>query len=89
MRNAAAGYVVGGAEEDRTPDLRIANATLSQLSYRPTIQRLYQPSRFLPIFVITHINPRPAKGLLGELPYDQEGIGAFSSRAAGAVPEMF
>ena len=26
----------GGAEEDRTPDLRIANATLSQLSYRPT-----------------------------------------------------
>ena len=26
---------VGGAEEDRTPDLRIANATLSQLSYRP------------------------------------------------------
>ncbi len=24
-----------GAEEDRTPDLRIANATLSQLSYRP------------------------------------------------------
>jgi hypothetical protein len=26
---------LGGAEEDRTPDLRIANATLSQLSYRP------------------------------------------------------
>jgi hypothetical protein len=25
----------GGAEEDRTPDLRVANATLSQLSYRP------------------------------------------------------
>jgi hypothetical protein len=28
--------MIGGAEEDRTPDLRIANATLSQLSYRPT-----------------------------------------------------
>lgn len=27
----------GGAEEDRTPDLRIANATLSQLSYGPTV----------------------------------------------------
>ncbi len=27
----------GGAEEDRTPDLRIANATLSQLSYGPVI----------------------------------------------------
>ena len=26
---------VGGDEEDRTPDLRIANATLSQLSYAP------------------------------------------------------
>jgi hypothetical protein len=29
----------GGAEEDRTPDLRIANATLSQLSYRPENER--------------------------------------------------
>jgi hypothetical protein len=27
--------ISGGAEEDRTPDLRIANAMLSQLSYRP------------------------------------------------------
>ena len=27
--------VSGGAEEDRTPDLRIANATLSLLSYGP------------------------------------------------------
>ncbi len=30
------GCWVGGAEGDRTLDLRIANATLSQLSYRPT-----------------------------------------------------
>ena len=30
----------GGAEEDRTPDLRIANATLSQLSYGPTSDRI-------------------------------------------------
>ena len=27
----------GGDEEDRTPDLRIANAALSQLSYTPTV----------------------------------------------------
>ena len=27
--------LIGGAAGDRTPDLRIANATLSQLSYRP------------------------------------------------------
>ena len=27
---------IGGVEEDRTPDLRIANAALSQLSYDPT-----------------------------------------------------
>ena len=29
------GFVIGGAEEDRTPDLCIANAALSQLSYFP------------------------------------------------------
>ncbi len=28
-------YLKGGAEGDRTPDLCIANAALSQLSYRP------------------------------------------------------
>ena len=30
------GVLFGGDEEDRTPDLRIANATLSQLSYVPS-----------------------------------------------------
>lgn len=28
-------FLFGGDEEDRTPDLRIANASLSQLSYTP------------------------------------------------------
>ena len=28
---------IGGAEGDRTPDLRIANATLSRLSYGPDL----------------------------------------------------
>ena len=32
---AGRGWVFGGPKEDRTPDLRIANAALSQLSYRP------------------------------------------------------
>ena len=31
----ATGMEIGGAEGDRTPDLRIANAALSQLSYGP------------------------------------------------------
>ncbi len=31
------GPPVGGDEEDRTPDLRIANAALSQLSYVPVL----------------------------------------------------
>jgi YggT family protein len=31
--------IFGGAEGDRTPDLRIANATLSQLSYGPVARR--------------------------------------------------
>jgi hypothetical protein len=34
------GIVGGGEEEDRTPDLRIANATLSQLSYPPNDQMI-------------------------------------------------
>jgi hypothetical protein len=34
-----AGVFNGGPEEDRTPDLRIANAALSQLSYRPLKMR--------------------------------------------------
>jgi hypothetical protein len=32
--------VIGGDEEDRTSDLRIANATLSQLSYAPINSQL-------------------------------------------------
>ena len=36
----------GGAEEDRTPDLRIANAMLSQLSYGPN-KRLILPAALL------------------------------------------
>jgi hypothetical protein len=36
-----AGYGIGGVEEDRTPDLRIANATLSQLSYHPVKRRVF------------------------------------------------
>jgi hypothetical protein len=35
LRNQVRFVVIGGDEEDRTPDLRIANATLSQLSYIP------------------------------------------------------
>ena len=31
--------IFGGEEEDRTPDLGIANAALSQLSYFPAIKR--------------------------------------------------
>jgi hypothetical protein len=31
----------GGDEEDRTPDLRIANAALSQLSYIPMVKSVF------------------------------------------------
>ncbi len=34
--------MLSGAEEDRTPNLRIANATLSQLSYRPMVLDNYR-----------------------------------------------
>ena len=33
-------FVFGGEEEDRTPDLRIANAALSQLSYPPMERKM-------------------------------------------------
>jgi arylformamidase len=39
---------VGGDEEDRTPDLRIANATLSQLSYVPTTGAYSSPMKTPP-----------------------------------------
>ena len=38
----------GGDEEDRTPDLGIANAALSQLSYVPTIKRMIPPLWSIP-----------------------------------------
>ena len=38
----------GGDEEDRTPDLGIANAALSQLSYVPTIMWMIPPLRSIP-----------------------------------------
>ena len=34
-RSQSSGLYIGGGEGDRTLDLRIANATLSQLSYSP------------------------------------------------------
>jgi hypothetical protein len=42
---ALPGNSSGGEKEDRTPDLRIANATLSQLSYLPTRERHSKGSR--------------------------------------------
>lgn len=40
--------VFGGDEEDRTPDLGIANAALSQLSYVPTIMWMIPPLWSIP-----------------------------------------
>ena len=33
-------YLFGGGERDRTVDLGVANAALSQLSYTPTVEHL-------------------------------------------------
>ncbi len=51
----------GGAEGDRTPDLRIANATLSQLSYGPVKLnlRMSAPQRGRRGFMV--IAPRSVK----------------------------
>jgi hypothetical protein len=42
--------LIGGAEEDRTPDLCIANASLSQLSYGPVCIGNHQPPFYTLIF---------------------------------------
>ena len=42
--------MIGGAEGDRTPDLRIANATLSRLSYGPDLSYPYTPGGGTPGF---------------------------------------
>ncbi len=39
MKDVQIAGAIGGAEEDRTPDLVIANDALSQLSYSP-VQRM-------------------------------------------------
>ena len=63
--------LVGGAEGDRTLDLSIANAALSQLSYGPVQRKIYlifisgsKRSKInfnkvlLPLFPPTHASPR-------------------------------
>lgn len=45
MHTNIGGLVFGGDEGDRTPDLCIANAALSQLSYTPTDQ-IFQPQAY-------------------------------------------
>ena len=59
----------GGEEEDRTPDLRIANATLSQLSYPPTeeaetvAQRLRGPGGRIAACYPNHCEPLLVAGV--------------------------
>src|SRR5262249_22990598 len=75
----------GGVEEDRTPDLRIANATLSQLSYNPT-SRDFSP-KITPSPQRTHAH-RTAFRLLGDRPAAEGSQGPLSCRrrAAGLLP---
>jgi len=52
----------GGDEEDRTPDLRIANATLSQLSYVPKFWRACAQSCEMRALGYRHLESAPACG---------------------------
>ncbi len=64
----------GGAEEDRTPDLRIANATLSQLSYRPTRQG--------PVYARCRCHAKPTNGSK----FERRPDGGDRARQQGALP---
>ena len=55
--------VDGGEDEDRTHDLCIANAALSQLSY-PPMQQILDTTRPIPFLLPKLVNP-PQFGLLG------------------------
>lgn len=62
--------VIGGPKEDRTPDLRIANAALSQLSYRPGEAAQYSRSEAR---IQTPMAPHHG-GLSGSGPHGPEGM---------------
>ena len=63
----------GGAEGDRTPDLRIANATLSHLSYCPTIAA-DTPKRGPKGGRIMGATPGPVKALKGSDGRDRSAL---------------
>ena len=58
--------VVGGASRDRTDDLRVANATLSQLSYGPVRLNRSLARRFDPkiwwVWEELNLRPHPYQG---------------------------
>lgn len=66
----------GGEEEDRTPDLRIANAALSQLSYPPTRSQKYSRRWLLSLSTMTTTR-RSAAWWAGQ--YDSRGQVADSA----------
>lgn len=60
----------GGEEEDRTPDLCIANAALSQLSYPPRQRREIMP--------LTQILRKRVYSLIPHMRYSTTQIGSLS-----------
>ena len=78
--------ICNGDEEDRTPDLGIANAALSQLSYVPSsfVTRSVTKPRIA-------VNPRGAAGagrLSGPLPPRRRGVASSAGQSApGTAPE--
>ncbi len=52
--------LLGGAKGDRTPDLGIANAALSQLSYRPYLKGFRVLSANTQVVKTMRLYPRPA-----------------------------
>jgi hypothetical protein len=57
--------VLSGAEGDRTPDLSVANAALSQLSYGPVFGRLPSLARGRESFAKTVRFSEPRMGATG------------------------
>jgi hypothetical protein len=54
--------VTGGANRDRTDDLRVANATLSQLSYGPSLNNRILENATWWVWEELHPRPHPYQG---------------------------
>ena len=81
-RNKSGLWCSGGDREDRTPDLLIANQTLSQLSYAPIERCILQITVFL-------VKKEPRRQLVPTQAFQNAWLGGLSPTSAGFFLGIF